>query len=53
MFSYYLANCYAKKGRLVEAIEPWERVIWLADGEVMGSKAKALLGQARRLLAGS
>lgn len=48
--AYYLANCYARKGRIQEAMLLWERVVLAAPNASMGRKAKARFDEAQRIL---
>lgn len=48
--AYYLANCYARKGRIQEAMLLWERVVLAAPNASMGRKARARFEEAQRIL---
>jgi cytochrome c-type biogenesis protein CcmH/NrfG len=48
--AYYLANCYARKGKIQEAMMLWERVVLAGPTTSMGRKAKARFEEAQRIL---
>jgi tetratricopeptide (TPR) repeat protein len=48
--AYYLANCYARKGRIQEAMALWERVVLASPNASMGRKARARFEEAQRIL---